>query len=112
MTRRFRLFEADALRSGKRTKRQTIVAVSANKPDFAEDEDQFDFICSKPLSKEDLNRLLLQYVSDTTSCSWAVASPRASWGGAGEGTAPSRAPLLSSIVDVSAPPSFSGDQQC
>lgn len=60
MARRFRLFEREALSAGHRTVRQTIVAVSANKPDSGDTpDDLFDFVCSKPLSREDLTRLVL-----------------------------------------------------
>jgi BarA-like signal transduction histidine kinase len=64
MTRRFRAFETDALSRGARTKRQVIVAVSANNSADTLSDDGFDFVCSKPLSRTELYSILYQYLGD------------------------------------------------
>jgi hypothetical protein len=48
MTARFRSWETDALRSGARTERQLIVAVTANGGQV-EGDVLFDEVCAKPL---------------------------------------------------------------
>jgi hypothetical protein len=66
MARRFRLFEAGALTSGARTKRQVIVPVSANSAADSDGQpDAFDFVCLKPLGRTELYSVLYQYLGST-----------------------------------------------
>jgi hypothetical protein len=61
MTARFRAWEAEALRSGVRSDRQLIVAITANGPQL-EGDGQFDEVCAKPLSAADIQRVLSRMV--------------------------------------------------
>jgi hypothetical protein len=64
MVARFRAFEADALASRARYKRQLIVAVSAN-VDGDHMLEGFDLVCSKPLARAELSGIVYQYLCAT-----------------------------------------------
>ena len=59
MVRRFRKFEAEAINSGARNKRQMIVAVTANGSELTDNVDNgFDDVCPKPLSVQNIYTLV------------------------------------------------------
>jgi hypothetical protein len=61
MVVRFRAFEADALARRARSKRQLIVAVSANANGDTMLEG-FDLVCSKPLARAELGSIVHRYL--------------------------------------------------
>jgi hypothetical protein len=63
MVVRFRRFEAEALASGHRAKRQLIVAVTANGSECGEcGENGFDEICPKPLQRNEIYHIVNNYL--------------------------------------------------
>ena len=60
MTSRFRVFEQQELKTGRRQCRQIIVAVTANRAEDLTEEEriQFDHICSKPIEISDVQKII------------------------------------------------------
>jgi hypothetical protein len=60
MTSRFRVFEQQELKTGRRQCRQIIVAVTANRAEDLTEEEriQFDHICSKPIEMQDIEMII------------------------------------------------------
>jgi len=62
MASRFRRFEEQALKNGSRTKKQVIVAITANRSEeLAPGFDVFDLICSKPINIGDIDNITQSY---------------------------------------------------
>ena len=59
MVKRFRAFETAAMHTQERSSRQLIVAVTANGSDLT--KEGFDEICAKPLSRRDINRIVMEH---------------------------------------------------
>jgi hypothetical protein len=64
MTSRFRQWEADALASGKRARRQLIVAVTANggQAGSGRESGGFDEICAKPLGASEIYQVIQKHL--------------------------------------------------
>lgn len=68
MASRFRRFEEQALKNGTRTKKQVIVALTANRSEeLATGFDVFDLICSKPINIGDIQNITNSFCRDTRS---------------------------------------------
>jgi hypothetical protein len=64
MASRFRRWESEALSSGSRTRRQLIVAVTANGGQAGKGGDTggFDEICAKPLGANDIYQVIQKHL--------------------------------------------------
>lgn len=65
MVNRFRRFEAEALATGTRKKRQVVVAVTANGSEMKDNSGGgagFDDIYPKPLSRQDIYKIVNKFL--------------------------------------------------
>ncbi|RYH09555.1 hypothetical protein EON65_40030 [archaeon] len=59
MVARFRSFEENTLKEGSRTRRQVIVAVTANRSDdVCSDNGSLDFVCTKPIEISEIQHII------------------------------------------------------
>ena len=80
MVRRFRNFEKEALASGVRTRRQMVVAASANPVEEDAEGTGFDMILAKPVSRSEMASVLLQYLRSLDGTGLLAGSPAAAAG--------------------------------
>ena len=63
MVSRFRKFEAEALGAGRRSRRQVVVAVTANGSECGNHQG-FDDLCPKPVNRTDIYHIVNKHMSD------------------------------------------------